>query len=74
MAKQQVTLVTTVGHSVLPEALSLLEDMEVEVDYCPPSVAEWYECPFVRDSKGATYFGLEGIRFFVGRAGADRVA
>ncbi len=63
-----VRLVTTGDDEPTREAVSALERLpnaEIRVSYCPQSVAEWYQCPFVRDDSGQTYFGLDGIALFV---------
>lgn len=63
-----VKLVTTGNDEPTREAIRLLEDLpgiEVEVCYCPESVREWFQCPFMRCEDGQTYFGLGGIKFFI---------
>lgn len=63
-----VKLVTPGSDEPTREAIRLLEDVpgiEVEVAYCPESVREWYQCPFLRCEDGQTYFGLDGIKFFI---------
>jgi hypothetical protein len=63
-----VRLVTTANDEALRRAratLRRLPDATIQVSYCPQTVAEWYECPFVRDERGHEYFGLDGIEFFV---------
>jgi hypothetical protein len=47
------------------EALERLPETEIQVSYCPRSVADWFECPFVRVDDGHEFFGLSGIKFFV---------
>lgn len=47
------------------EALQQLPNAEVQISICPSSVAEWFECPFVRDEQGQAFFGLDGIEFYV---------
>lgn len=67
MNLQRVTLVSTPNGRNLPEALSTLREsgLDVEVQYCSDKVAEWFICPFIRDSTGQTFFGIEGIEYFV---------
>jgi hypothetical protein len=63
-----VRLVTTANDEATRKARAALERLPnatIEVSYCPPAVAEWYECPFVRDERGHEYFGVDGIEFFV---------
>lgn len=63
-----VRLVTPLNNEPAREAIRLLQelpDIEVEVAYCPESVREWFQCPFMRCEDGQTYFGLDGIKFFI---------
>ena len=48
-------------------ALEALPNTNIEVSYCPTTVADWFECPFVRDESGQEFFGLDGIEFFVAK-------
>jgi hypothetical protein len=34
---------------------------------CPPTFAEWYDCPAVREPSGEMIFGLDGIKTFIER-------
>jgi hypothetical protein len=54
-------------------ALDSLPNAQVQVVYCPRSVADWFECPFVRDDGGREYFGLAGIKYFVSQRLGGRV-
>ena len=61
-------LVTPMGYEPAREAIRLLEELpgiELEVAYCPESVREWFQCPFLRCEDGQTHFGLDGIKFFI---------
>lgn len=63
-----VKLVTPSDDAPTREAVRLLRELpgiEVEVSYCPESVREWYQCPFMRCEDGQTHFGLDGIKFFI---------
>lgn len=63
-----VKLVTPCNDADTWEAIRLLEELpgiQVEVAYCPESVREWFRCPFMRCGDGQTYFGLDGIKFFI---------
>ncbi len=63
-----VKLVTPGNDEDTREAIRLLEELpgvEVEVAYCPESVREWFQCPFMRCEGTQTYFGLDGIKFFI---------
>jgi hypothetical protein len=63
-----IRLVTTGNDEntrIAQEQLGRLPNTTVEVSYCPQTVAEWFECPFVRVDSGHEYFGLAGIEFFV---------
>jgi len=70
MAGRLVVLVTTEDEMANEELISQLRHLsglDLQITFCSPTVAEWYRCPFVRDSSGATFFGPEGIQFFVDR-------
>lgn len=72
-----VTLVTTGENELTEQAMSQLRKLpnsEIRVSYCQPSVADWFECPFVRAEGGEEYFGLDGIKHFVSRRLARTVA
>lgn len=63
-----VKLVTPSNDAETWEAIRLLEELpgvEVEVAHCPESVREWFQCPFIRCEDSQTYFGLDGIKFFI---------
>ena len=71
-----VRLVTTGDDEPTRKAILELERLpnaKIQVSYCPQSVAEWYQCPFVRDDSGQTYFGLDGIALFVSERLSGRV-
>lgn len=64
---QTVSLVAVADDDASARALSILRDIPnvtVVVRYCPPTVADWFECPFIRDGYGREFFGLDGIEFF----------
>lgn len=63
-----VRLVTPSNDEDTWEAIRLLEELPgitVEVAYCPESVREWFQCPFIKCGDDPTYFGLDGIKFFI---------
>lgn len=63
-----VRLVTTDEDEETRKAILVLKklsNIEIQISYCPQFVKEWYKCPFMRCGDEQTYFGLDGIKFFV---------
>lgn len=74
---KKLTLVSFRDCPDLQKAWDVLDSagLAFEYTYCSESVGEWYELPFLRvgDVKnGNSFFGLEGIRFYVERLKGER--
>ncbi len=39
--------------------------IDITITWVPHSVSEWFPTPFIHDENGLTYFGVEGVEYFV---------
>lgn len=65
--KHIITLFIVPGMGVNVEAWDLIQQLpnvEAKSVACPRQAGEWFEYPFVRDQRGETYYGVEGVRHF----------